>query len=199
MPTPSQHRTLEFIRRYMARQGYSPSLAEIAEGLGLRSKGAMHRQVQALAEAGHLRLLPGRKRGIQLLDTSEHTSGSLPLLGRIAAGCPIEAIPDQDTLNLSEFLLGPNRFALRVQGDSMIDAGILDGDTVIIRRGETANDGDIVVALIDDEEATLKRLHHCPDGHIELLPENASLRPLRYAAKRVRIQGVLVGQLRTYP
>ena len=95
-------------------------------------------------------------------------------------------------------MLGPNRFALRVQGDSMIEAGILDGDTVIIKRGETANDGDIVVALIDNEDATLKRFHHRVGGKVELAPENRSLRPLIFDAHRVRIQGVLVSQLRTY-
>jgi repressor LexA len=124
---------------------------------------------------------------------------SLPLLGRIAAGQPIEAIPDEDTLNLTEFLLGPTRFALRVQGDSMMEAGILDGDTVIIQRRETAADGDIVVALIDDEEATLKRLYHLSNKRIKLVAENSAFTPMCYAAERIRIQGVLVGQLRTYP
>jgi repressor LexA len=198
MLTPAQQRTLDFIRGYILREGYAPSLAEIALGLGVSSKGSMHKQVQALAAAGAIRLLPGRKRGIELVEEPEAAALSLPLLGRIAAGHPIEAIPDQDSLNLAEFLLGPGRFALRVQGDSMIEAGILDGDTVIIQRRETAADGDIVVALIDREEATLKRFHRRVGGKIELAPENARLRPLILDAERVRIQGVLVGQLRTY-
>jgi len=198
MLTIRQHTTLDFIRAYHAQHGYAPSLAEIALGLGLSSKGSIHRQVQALAEAGHIRLIPGRKRGIELRD-AEETAVTLPLLGRIAAGLPIEAIQGEDTLNLSEFLMGPDRFALRVQGDSMIEAGILDGDTVIIRRRDTAENGDIVVALIDGEEATLKRLRHRPGGLVELIPANARLVPLLYPAARVRIQGVLVGQLRTYP
>ena len=198
MLTPAQQRTLDFIRGYILREGYAPSLAEIALGLGVSSKGSMHKQVQALAAAGAIRLLPGRKRGIELVEEPEAAALSLPLLGRIAAGHPIEAIPDQDSLNLAEFLLGPGRFALRVQGDSMIEAGILDGDTVIIQRRETAADGEIVVALIDREEATLKRFHRRVGGKIELAPENARLRPLILDAERVRIQGVLVGQLRTY-
>ena len=198
MLTPAQQRTLDFIRGYILREGYAPSLAEIALGLGVSSKGSMHKQVQALAAAGAIRLLPGRKRGIELVEEPEAAALSLPLLGRIAAGHPIEAIPDQDSLNLAEFLLGPGRFALRVQGDSMIEAGILDGDTVIIQRRETAADGDIVVALIDREEATLKRFHRRVGGKIELAPENARLRPLILDAERVWIQGVLVGQLRTY-
>lgn len=199
MLTIRQHATLDFIRAYHAQHGYAPSLAEIALGLGLSSKGSIHRQVQALAEAGYLRLVPGRKRGIRLLEAEEAAPATLPLLGRIAAGLPIEAIQGEDSLNLTEFLMGPGRFALRVQGDSMIEAGILDGDTVIIRKSDTANNGDIVVALIDGEEATLKRLRHRPGGLVELLPANARLTPLLYPAARVQIQGVLVGQLRTYP
>lgn len=201
MLTPGQTRVLDFIKHYLAREGFAPSLAEIAKGLGTTSRGSMHKQVQALAAAGVVRLLPGRQRGIELVEDADGVDirpDSLPLLGRIAAGQPIEAIPDEDTLNLTEFLLGPNRFALRVQGDSMIEAGILDGDTVIIKRGDTAEDGDIVVALIDDEEATLKRFHRRVGNKVELAPENRSLRPLIFDAHRVRIQGVLVSQLRTY-
>ena len=198
MLTPGQNKALQFIKTYIAHEGIAPSLAEIAEGLGTTSRGSMHKQVQALAAAGVIRLLPGRQRGIELIGRQDTRPDSLPLLGRIAAGQPIEAIPDEETLNLTEFLLGPNRFALRVQGDSMIEAGILDGDTVIIKRGETAKDGDIVVALIDNEEATLKRFHRRIGDKIELAPENRSLRPLILDAHRVRIQGVLVSQLRTY-
>ena len=198
MLTPAQHRVLDFIRKYLIREGFAPTLAEIAIGLGVSSKGSMHKQVQALADAGVIRLIPGRKRGIELTDEADNQGPTIPLLGRIAAGHPIEAIPDQENLNIAEFLLGPGRFALLVQGDSMIEAGILDGDTVIIRRQETAVDGDIVVALIDNEEATLKRYHHRVGNKVELAPENRSLRPLIFDAHRVRIQGVLVGSLRTY-
>ncbi|MBL1277988.1 MAG: transcriptional repressor LexA [Ectothiorhodospiraceae bacterium] len=204
MLTPGQRKALDFIKDYLASEGIAPSLAEIAEGLGTTSRGSMHKQVQALAAAGVIRIRPGRQRGIELVDDEDTgmenalCPDSLPLLGRIAAGQPIVAIPDEETLNLTEFLLGPNRFALRVQGDSMIEAGILDGDTVIIRRGETAEDGDIVVALIDDDEATLKRFHRRVGGKIELAPENRSLRPMIFEDHRVRIQGVLVSQLRVY-
>jgi len=123
---------------------------------------------------------------------------SLPLLGRIAAGLPIEAIEDQRFLDLSGLFAGPERYALRVSGDSMMDAGILDGDTVIVRKQHTARTGDIVVALIDAQEATLKRLGETRDGMVELIPENATMAPLRYAAGRVSFQGVLIGQLRQY-
>jgi repressor LexA len=195
MLTPTQDRVLSFIRRYLNRRGYAPSLLEIAEGIGIASKGTAHRHVQALADAGRIRLLAGRKRGIELVD--EAAASSLPLLGRIAAGRPIEAIAGQDRLDLSD-LLGPNRYALQVKGDSMTGAGILDGDLVVIERCDTADDGAIVVALIDDEEATLKRLKRLKSGRIKLIAENPEMPPLTYPAKRVRIQGVLVCQLRRY-
>ena len=197
MLTPTQDRALTFIRRYLNRRGYAPSLIEIAEGIGITSKGTAHRHVQALADAGRIRLIPGRKRGIELVDEEEISKTSLPLLGRIAAGRPIEAIADQERLDLND-LLGPNRYALQVKGDSMIDAGILDGDLVVIERRDTADDGAIVVALINGEEATLKRLKRLKSGRIKLIAANPEVRPLTYAAKRVRIQGVLVCQLRRY-
>lgn len=122
----------------------------------------------------------------------------IPLLGKIAAGQPIEAIEDANYLDLAAFFIGPDRYALRVTGDSMIDVGILDGDTVILRKQNTANVGDIVVALIDDQEATLKRLGDTSNGVIELIPENSSMASMLYNANRVSFQGVLVGQLRSY-
>ena len=122
----------------------------------------------------------------------------IPLLGRIAAGQPIEAIEDANYLDLAAFFIGPDRYALRVSGESMIDVGILDGDTVILRKQNTARTGDIVVALIDSQEATLKRLGAVKDGMVELIPENSSMSTMLYAAHRVSFQGVLVGQLRSY-
>ncbi|MES9971572.1 MAG: transcriptional repressor LexA [Candidatus Thiodiazotropha sp.] len=197
MLTPTQDRTLTFIRRYLKKRGYAPSLIEIAEGIGITSKGTAHRHVQALAEAGAIRLISGRKRGIELVDEEELSKTSLPLLGRIAAGQPIEAIANQERLELND-LFGPNRYALQVKGDSMIDAGILDGDLAVIERCDTADDGAIVVALIDDQEATLKRLRRLKSGRIKLIAENPDIPPMIYGAKRVRIQGVLVCQLRRY-
>jgi repressor LexA len=198
MLTATQHKTLDFIRQYLTRRGYAPSLEEIAAGIGIRSKGTAHRHVQALAEAGYLRLIPGRKRGIELTDAAPEAALRLPLLGRIAAGRPIEAIPDQESLNLADYLLGPDRYVLEVKGDSMIEAGILNGDLIIVKRQETAQDNDIVVALIDGEEATLKRLQHQADGQVLLIAANPEIAPLSYPAARVQIQGVLVGQLRRY-
>lgn len=197
MLSARQQDTYLFIRDYIARYGRAPLLGEIARGLGIHSKGVVHRYVQALAEEGLITLLPGRHRGIQLA-AEERSQPTLPLVGKIAAGRPIEAIQGQDEVNLAEFFMGPNRFLLKVQGDSMIEAGILDGDMVVVERCEQAADGDIVVALIDGEEATLKRLQNNRDGSVTLHPANSALAPLRYAVGRVSIQGRLVGQLRSY-
>ncbi len=194
--SPRERDTYVFIRRFLARHGRAPLLTEIAAGLGIRSKGTAHRYVQAVARAGLIELRPGRHRGIRLRPGTAATT--LPLLGRIAAGRPIEAIPDQDHIDLSQFFMGPDRFVLRVQGDSMVEAGILDGDMVIVECSEHADDGDIVVALIDGEEATLKYLRRNHDGSVTLVPANAALSPITYSAERVHIQGVVVGQLRRY-
>jgi len=197
MLSDRQQDTYRFIRNYIARHGRAPLLGEVAEGLGIRSKGVVHRYVQALADEGLIALQPGRHRGITLTD-EQAAQPTLPLLGRIAAGQPIEAIPGQDEVNLAEFFMGTNRFLLKVQGDSMIEAGILDGDMVVVERCERADDGEVVVALIDGEEATLKRLQDNRDGSITLHPANSTLSPLRYDATRVQIQGRVIGQMRSY-
>ncbi|MDZ7660920.1 transcriptional repressor LexA [Thiohalophilus sp.] len=196
MLTGSQHKTLSFIRDYMGAHGYSPSLSDIAKGLGLKSRGVVHRNVHALAEAGFIELVPGRQRNIQL--KNKHDQSSVPLLGQIAAGQPIEAIEDKEQVDVSQELTGENRYALKVKGESMIDAGILDGDIVIIRSQQNAQNGDIVVALIDQNEATLKRYMRIDNEHIQLSPENIEMEPMTYHQSRVAIQGVLVGQFRTY-
>lgn len=198
MLTPAQQKTLDFIRRYWQLQGRSPSFTEIADGIGIRSRGVVHRYVQALATAGYVLQRPGRKRGLELTGQDPSNPYVLPLLGRIAAGRPIEAIPGEGTLDLTAFFLGANRYALQVRGDSMIEAGILDGDTVIVDAHDSADDGAIVVALIDEGEVTLKRLTHRKDGSVQLTAANAAMAPMIYSAERVRIQGVVVGVLRSY-
>jgi repressor LexA len=190
--TDRQQQTYDFLRDYLLRNGVAPKLREIADHLGIRSRGTVHRYLGALAEAGLIRIEAERARGIRLLENEKSSSRKfiLPLVGRIAAGQPIEAI--------SEFFIRPNRFVLKVSGDSMIEAGILDGDMVVVEQAATARDGEIVVALIDREEATLKLLSRNGDGSITLVPANSNLSPMRYSAKRVQIQGVVVGQFRAY-
>ena len=197
--TDKQSATLDFIQRYISIHTVSPKLQEIADGIGISSRGVAHRYVQALTDAGYLAVDNGQHRGIRLLQGNPHRSDSTqPLLGKIAAGKPIEAIAGEDELDLSEFF-GRSNFAIRVQGDSMIDAGILDGDMVVIEFKENAENGDIVVALIDESETTLKRFKRSDKGkYIKLIPANSEMEPMVYEADRIRIQGVLVGQLRKY-
>jgi repressor LexA len=169
----------------------------MGQALRIRSKGTVHRYVESLVDKGHLRRSGRGWRGIRLTGEQDRRLTILPLQGRIAAGRPIEAIPDQQEVNFTELLLGPDRYVLEVSGDSMIEAGILDGDMVVIRHTDSADDGDIVVALIDGEEATLKRLRRHGD-RIELIPANSALASMIYPADRVTIQGIVVGQLRVY-
>jgi repressor LexA len=198
MLTQLEQRILVFIRGYIAQHGQGPTLTEIGAAMDIKSKGTVHRYVQALTNKGALEHVERGWRGIRLANESQLHSTTLPLAGRIAAGHPIEAIPGQDELDLGAMFVNDNRFALQVKGDSMIDIGILDGDWVIIEQRHTAHDGDIVVALIDEQDATLKRFKRLADGQILLIPENTTLSPMQYAAERVRIQGILVGQLRHY-
>jgi repressor LexA len=200
MPTDRGRQVYDFIRAYTTRHGYAPKLREIADHLGIASRGVVHRYLRALESEGLVAIEADRARGIRLRKGRAGAAHAftLPLLGRIAAGRPIEAIPGEDEIDLSEFFVNSNRFVLRVMGDSMIEDGILDGDMVVVEKRETADNGDIVVALIDGLEATLKRLQKNHDGSITLRPANATMPPLRFPAARVRIQGVVVGQFRSY-
>ena len=197
MLTQLEQRILEFIRDYIGQHGQGPTLTEIGAAMDIKSKGTVHRYVQALTNKGALEHVERGWRGIRLANESQLHSTTLPLAGRIAAGHPIEAIPGQDQLDLGAFV-SDNRFALQVKGDSMIDIGILDGDWVIIEQRDTAHDGEIVVALIDEQDATLKRFKRLSNDQVLLIPENTSLSPMQYSLERVRIQGILVGQLRHY-
>lgn len=190
--------TWHFVRRFIAREGRGPLLREVAAGLGLRSRGVAHRYVTALIQAGLVERPVRPPRGMRLANEPEPRTTVLPMLGCIVAGRPIEAVPDEAEVDLAAFFTGPGRFVLRVRGESMVEAGILDGDMVIVDRTRRAAQGDIVVALLDGNEATLKRLHSDGDGSVTLVPANPALAPVTYAAHRVQIQGVVVGQMRAY-
>lgn len=196
MLTQSQQKTLNFIRGYMDDNGLAPTLVEIGDGIGINSKGVVHRHVQALRDKGYLERSSGW-RAMRLTD-DDPSKDTLPLLGRIAAGRPIEAIPDKNKITFDELFRGAGRYVLQIHGDSMMDAGILDRDFVIIQHADSARDNDIVVALIDDNEATLKRLKMTSDGQVMLIPENSTMKPMLFAANRIRIQGKVIGQVRTY-
>ena len=197
MLTDRERAVYDFVRAYTHRHGVPPKLREIGAHLGVASRGTVHRYLRAIEAAGLIAITPDRARGVRLVSKATVRT-VLPVLGRIAAGLPIEAIPDETEIDLSEFFMGPNRFVLRVDGESMVEAGILHGDMVIVESRSSARNGEIVVALIDNQEATLKTFLRNPDGSITLRPANRSMAPMRFAAERVAIQGVVVGQMRSY-
>ena len=221
MLTRKQHELICFIQDRLSETGISPSFEEMKEALDLKSKSGVHRLISALEEREFIRRLPNRARALEVLRMPEREgkvvpirSGApapslpmaansndvieLPLHGRIAAGLPIEAMEGQSSLSVPAALLGPGEhYALEVSGDSMVEAGILDGDYALIRKTETARDGEIVVALVDDHEATLKYFRNL-GRDVRLDPANAAHQPQLYKAEQVRVQGRLAGLLRRY-
>ena len=198
MLTSQEQNTLQFIRNYIAQFGYAPKFKEIGAAIGVNSQGTIHRYVQSLEDKGYINRAKGNSRGMTLVELPLVAPPVIPLVGRIAAGLPIEAIEDKQALNLAEMFMGPDLFALRVTGESMIEAGIFDGDYVIIKKQPMAHNGDIVVAMIDKVEATLKRFRRVSNSEVELIPENPDMDKMIYSADRVTIHGVLVGQMRQY-
>jgi repressor LexA len=215
MLTRKQHELLLYIDARLAETGVSPSFEEMKDALDLKSKSGVHRLISALEERGFIRRLPNRARALEVLKMPETRAAApkspvqvpqaandsvveLPLHGRIAAGTPIEALQGTDTLPVPAALLGPGEhYALEVAGDSMVDLGILDGDYALIRKTDQARDGEIVVALVNQEEATLKTLRR--EGQmIRLDPANRQYDPQRYRPEQVVIQGRLAGLLRRY-
>ncbi len=176
----------------------APNLQTLCDALGLRSRGSLHKQLMALVAAGLVEPAQRRHRGIRLTPQARLDANSLPLLGYIAAGHPIEALGRNESVEVPAALKsGQPCYVLEVRGDSMIEAGIMDGDRVVIEQREQARNGEVVVALIDESEATLKRIEQRP-GQVLLHAANADYAPLSYPPDRVRIQGVLVGLMRRY-
>lgn len=197
-----QRALLQFISQYMNKHGFSPTLAEIADAMGVSSIATVHEHLQNLEKKGVIKKWDGVIRGIEILDRSVLgeiiTSVDLPLLGFIAAGQPIEPCTDQNmSVSVSPSMLtGKKRaFILKVKGESMIEEGILDGDYVVVEQQEEAGNGDIVVALLENGLATLKRFFREPD-RVRLEPANAKMSPIY--ATNVRIQGKVVGVIRKY-
>ena len=217
MLTAKQHELLMFIQDRLGKTGVSPSFDEMREALDLRSKSGVHRLISALEERKFIRRLPNRARALEVLKVPEISAATtkpaaprpvvptaandtveIPLHGRIAAGTPIEALQGTEGFAVPAALLGPGEhYALEVSGDSMVEEGILDGDFALIRKADTARDGEIVVALIDNEEATLKTYRR-EGSMIRLDPANRSYEPQRYDEDRVQIQGRLAGLIRRY-
>lgn len=200
--TRRQQEIYDYLVENLPRLPHPPTLDELCAALGLKSRGSLHKQVQALIEAGLVEPMNNLRRGIRLTEVQEELAGSdtdeLPLYGSIAAGRPIEAIAGGETLAVPPQLRTPNPcYVLEVRGDSMIDEGILDGDWVVIEQRDQARNGEIVVALVNEEEATLKRLEKKSD-EVVLHPANSAMQAMHFHPSQVRIQGVLVGQMRRY-
>ena len=220
MLTRKQHELICFINDRLEETGVSPSFEEMKEALDLKSKSGVHRLISALEERQFIRRLPNRARALEVLKMPERGDVvkltknvstpqpslpepandviEIPLHGRIAAGVPIEAFEGSSMLSVPAALLGKgDHYALEVSGDSMVEAGILDGDYALIRRQDVARDGEIVVALIEDSEATLKYFRR-EGAMVRLDPANRAYDPQRYAPQQVRVQGKLAGLLRRY-
>ncbi len=197
MLTQLEEKILVYVTDYIAQHSHAPTLKEIGAALTIKSKGTVHRYVQSLIDKGQLQRQGRSWRGIRLTKQDNRSLTILPVSGGIEAGKPIVPIEDLSEINFSALLLGPDRFVLKVIGNTMIEAGILDGDLVVVRKTDSAENGDIVVARIDDGEVTLKRLRLHRD-RIELIPANSEMASLIYPTGRVYIQGVVVGQFRLY-
>src|SRR6185312_1882575 len=176
MKKSTQQKVLEYLKSYIKRHDYPPTLAEVAEGIGVQSRSLISKHIHTLAEAGYIDLVPGKYRQIRLKTLSQ---AQIPILGRIAAGSPIEALETQDPADVMDLLGGSQQplFALQVKGDSMVEEGIYEGDLVLCEQCDTAHDGEIVVALIDNNEATLKRFYKQKNGMVSLVPANIALKP----------------------
>ena len=197
--TRRQREILDFIEDFMGERGYSPSLEEIANRFGLSSVATVHKHLKALEERGAIRRGHNQSRSISLVERAVRADvATIPLLGRVAAGLPIEAIQDTEEIMIPEDMLGRRRtYALEVQGDSMIDEGIHNGDHVVIEERGSAENGETVIALLPGGEVTLKRYFR--EGKIiRLQPANDSLRPMMIPEEDLRIQGVVIGVLRRY-
>lgn len=194
MLTEGQHRTLQIIKDYVLANGFAPTISEILDLMKVKSRSLVQRNLQCLAEDGSIRLIPNRRRNIELV---EEVQLCLPLIGRIAAGEPIEAINQPEMINIPKMLLGSDRFLLEVKGDSMIGDNICSGDLVMCKHSNVARSGEIAVVLVDDEAATLKRIHHNKKNNIiTLIPSNPELTAQDYEAQRIKIQGVYLGLIR---
>lgn len=198
--TRRQKEILDFLDRHIARKGYAPTIEEIGEHFGLSSLATVHKHLSNLQAKGLVKRDWNRSRALELVPTQvEVKAVELPLLGRVAAGSPIEAITASETIFVPEDMVGRrDTYVLQVKGDSMIDEQIRDGDYVIVESRKSARDGEMVIALLDDDRVTLKKLYREGGGKVRLQPANARLKPLYVDGTALKVQGVVIGVLRRY-
>jgi repressor LexA len=197
--TKRQREILDYLNDFIQQHGYAPSLEEIGRRFGLSSLATVHKHLTNLQEKGFIKRSWNRSRSVELIPARVGTrSVELPLLGYVAAGRPIEAITGTETINVPEDLVGKgDTYVLRVKGDSMIDEQIRDGDYVIVEDRKTADNGEMVIALIGGAEATLKKFYR-EQGRIRLQPANPAMQPMLFDADQVQVQGVVIGVMRRY-
>jgi repressor LexA len=198
--TRRQKEILDYLARHIERKGYAPTIEEIAQHFGLSSLATVHKHLTNLQEKGLLKREWNRSRALELVPTQVRVQAvELPLLGRVAAGTPIEAIESKETIFVPEDMVGRREtYVLQVKGDSMIDEQIRDGDYVIVENRKTARDGEMVIALLDGENTTLKKLYREGGGKVRLQPANARMKPIFVDQDDLRVQGVVIGVLRRY-
>ncbi|MCY4574212.1 MAG: transcriptional repressor LexA [Gemmatimonadetes bacterium] len=197
--TKRQKEILDFLKAFIDENGYSPSFEEICAAFGYTSLATVHEHLTNLATKGYIRKAPRESRSIEFPPETE-PSVPLPLLGTVAAGQPIEAVRDNESLAIPGEMIrkGSEHYVLRVSGESMIDEQIRDGDHIVVNARETADDGEMVVALVRDEAATVKKLYRESGNRVRLQPANRDMEAIIEDASDVRIQGVVVGLVRTY-
>ena len=205
--TRRQKEVMDFLSTFIEKNGYSPSYEEIASGLGLASLATVHKHVQALEGKQYVRRSYNHSRSLEIGERYLNeekarrpagASGTIPLLGRIAAGAPVEAITNPETLHFSDFVGNENTFALQVRGESMIEDHICHGDFVLVESTPGVKNGEIVVAVVDGSEATLKRYYAEADGRVRLQPANSSMKPIFVDPANLQIQGRVLAVMRKY-
>jgi len=199
--TKRQKEILDFLRDFLDERGYSPSFEEIAGRFGYSSLATVHEHLENLRHKGYIRKGYNESRSVELVpEQRDDLVVSLPLLGRVAAGAPIEAIRNEQPVEVPAAMLrrGGENYVLRVEGDSMIDEQIREGDLIVVNSRRTANNGEMVVALVDGESATVKKYYREPAGRIRLQPANTTMAPMVYPEQSVAIQGIVVGLIRSY-
>lgn len=199
--TKRQKEILDYIETFIEDRGYAPSFEEIAESFGYSSLATVHEHLSNLERKGYIRKSYNESRSIEMVGRETGIQAiELPLLGSVAAGVPIEAIQDDETLAVPPDMVSRRRdnYVLRVEGNSMIEEQIRDGDYIVVQAQDRAEDGQMVVALVADEAATVKKLYREGDGRIRLQPANPTMSPIYASASDVRIQGVVVGVIRKY-
>jgi repressor LexA len=197
--TKRQRQILDYVQSFIDAEGYSPSFEEIAENFGYSSLATVHEHLSNLETKGYLRKNYNKSRSLELVAAEGTLAVELPLLGSVAAGLPIEAVSQNESLAVPhDMLRAGSNYVLRVKGDSMVEEQIRDGDYIVVNSRQTADNGEMVVALVGGDSATVKKFYRERDGRIRLQPANATMQPMYFAADEVQIQGIVIAVIRKY-